>query len=440
MANNVKHINSIKYNKHLTLNDRINIKVLIETNRNQDGSLKRTLNSIADILEKDPTTISKEIKSHATLFSYPTINYVLTSKYCNRCAKKDICKFKESTIGLKGKCEYFERKYCPYTLKFPYVCNGCSKRGCCNYPKRYYEPELSQDLYEKKLKESRVGCILTNDEFDELDRIVSNGLKKGQSISHIAHSNELCVSERTVYNYMNKDYFNASKFDTRRMLRIAHKPRKKPQNSKIMRLAKQHHQYEDYEEFYAKNPDRVLSQWDTVEGRKGGKVILSIKIVSIQFQFYFLLPSKEAKSVVNKLNEIQTIIGLENYKSIFGFALTDNGSEFSDIDGMIADPLTGEIRTDLFFCHTMASYEKGSCERNHELFRYIIPKGKSFNSLDDEKMKIITSHINSLKRKSTDFSTPIDKFYALFGQEILDKLGISKIDPNEVTLNKTVIK
>ena len=52
----------------------------------------------------------------------------------------------------------------------------------------------------------------------------------------------------------------------------------------------------------------------------------------------------------------------------------------------------------------------------------------------------MTSHINSLKRKSTDFSTPIDKFYALFGQEILDKLGISKIDPNEVTLNNTVIK
>ena len=28
------------------------------------------------------------------------------------------------------------------------------------------------------MKKSRVGCILTNDEFDELDRIVSNGLKK----------------------------------------------------------------------------------------------------------------------------------------------------------------------------------------------------------------------------------------------------------------------
>ena len=52
----------------------------------------------------------------------------------------------------------------------------------------------------------------------------------------------------------------------------------------------------------------------------------------------------------------------------------------------------------------------------------------------------MTSHINSLKRKSTDFSTPIDKIYALFGHEILDKLGISKIDPNEITLNNPVIK
>lgn len=70
----------------------------------------------------------------------------------------------------------------------------------------------------------------------------------------------------------------------------------------------------------------------------------------------------------------------------------------------------------------MRSDEKGSCERNHQLLRYIFPKGTPFDDLTQENLDLITSHINSLKRKSTDFSTPIEKFYALFGREILDNL------------------
>ena len=84
--------------------------------------------------------------------------------------------------------------------------------------------------------------------------------------------------------------------------------------------------------------------------------------------------------------------------------------------------------------------EKGSCEKNHELFRYVIPKGHSFNHLNQKQFDLITSHVNSLKRKSTDFSTPIEKFYAFFGKDILDKLNINFIEPNDVILSRELIK
>ena len=127
-------------------------------------------------------------------------------------------------------------------------------------------------------------------------------------------------------------------------------------------------------------------------------------------------------------------------KKIFGIILTDNGSEFTDIDGIMYDPETGELRTDLYFCHPQCSGEKGSCERNHELFRYIVPKGSSFNDYDQTDFNKITSHVNSLKRKSTDYSTPIELFYAFFGREILDKLQISLIEPNSVILSPELLK
>ena len=324
--------------------------------------------------------------------------------------------------------------------KFPYVCNGCHKRGFCNYPKFYYNPLEANDEYKYTLKDSREGSIFTLSEFKQIDEIVSNGLKNGQSVDHIINSNDLPICSKTVYNYLNKGYFTANKLDTHRMVRIKRIERKKTENSKIMRQRKIGHLYEDYLAYQETHMDEILSQWDTVEGKKGGKLILSIKLVKLQIQFYFLLPNKTAKAVVDKINEIQELIGIDAYKQIFGFALTDNGGEFSDVEGISFDPTTGELRTNLFFCHPNRSDEKGSCEKNHELLRYILPKGKSFDNLTQHDLNLIASHVNSLKRKSTDFSTPIEKFYAFFGKEILDKLGISLIEPNNVILKTKLIK
>ena len=106
---------------------------------------------------------------------------------------------------------------------------------------------------------------------------------------------------------------------------------------------------------------------------------------------------------------------------------------------MIANE-NGEIRTNLFFCHPNSSGEKGSCEKDHEILRYILPKGTSFNHLTDDDVNLIMSHTNSYKRKSIGSSSPIELFYAMFGVDILDKLGVSIINPRDVHLKPTLIK
>lgn len=178
---------------------------------------------------------------------------------------------------------------------------------------------------------------------------------------------------------------------------------------------------------------------NTVEGKKGGKVVLSLKVVKVQMQFYFVLADKTADSVVSKLNEIESIIGIENYKKIFRIILTDNGSEFTDVDGMITSPSTGEIRTDLYFCHPHQSGEKGSCENNHELLRYSLPKGKHFDKYDQNSFTKVTSHVNSLIRLSVSYSTPVEMFRVFYGNEILEKIGVSLIPPNEVLLKPELL-
>ena len=64
MANNKKFLTSKKYNKHFDVDERNKIKKIIEDNRDSSGSLTITLNSIGEMLQKDPTTISKEVKKY----------------------------------------------------------------------------------------------------------------------------------------------------------------------------------------------------------------------------------------------------------------------------------------------------------------------------------------------------------------------------------------
>lgn len=438
MATNKKHINSSKYNKALTFEDRISLDKIISTHRNLDGSFKLLLNTVGDMLEKDPTTLSKEVKKRRSQIQ--SKKYCYSGAYCFQCTKNKNCTNKTNVKLLQLKCEDFEQIICKYLKKFPWVCNGCSKHGVCRLPKSYYNPKISQDEYKVTLVNSREGINMTLEEFNVIDQVISTGLSKGQSPAHIIHSNNLPISLSFIYKQLHNGYFTADKFTTHRMLRLRPRAHKRS-NSLILRSEKIGKHYDDFIKTIQDDPSITYAEMDTVIGKKiDSKCILSIHIPKIKFQFYFLLHKKEAQNVVDKLNEIQTIIGLENYKKVFGIILTDNGSEFTDIKGIETEPETGINRTKLYFCHPGASGEKGSCERNHELLRYILTKGTSFEKLTQEDLNKITSNVNSYKRKSTDYSTPLELFRAYFGPEILDKLNISLIEPNLVTLTPDLIK
>ena len=440
MATNTKHKDSIKYGKALTLKDRIDIEKIISTNRERDGSMKITLNTISDMLEKDPTTISKEVKSRRTPLNTSKPVYQYVSHLCKSCKKFTKCEYRETRRNLTGDCEDYEKYICKNLLHFPWVCNGCNKRNICVANKTYYNPIPAQESYEYTLVDSRQGIYMTQKEFEKINKVISAGLKNKQSIEHILHSNDLPICVTPAYSYLHRGYFNADVLDMHRLTYLKGLDGQKPHNSKILQKKKVGRHYDDFLNLIIKDPNLTYTEMDTIEGVKGGKVCLSLKIVKVQLQFYFLMNEKNAACVVSTLNRIQDTIGIDNYKRIFGIILTDNGAEFSDIDGIMYDSKTGELRTELYFCHPQCSGEKGSCERSHELFRYILPKGTSFDKYTQSDFDKITSNVNSLKRKSTDYSTPIELFYAFFGSEILNKLNISLIEPNSVILSQDLLK
>ena len=223
--------------------------------------------------------------------------------------------------------------------------------------------------------------------------------------------------------------------------KVRYKQRKKSCTIyKIDKDCLENRRYEDYKKFIEENPDTPIVEIDTVIGKKGGKVLLTVHFVNCSFMLAFIREHNDAQSVIDIFNDLQEKLGIEKFKELFIVILTDNGSEFSNPTEIEFDMKTGEKRTQIFYCHPSSPYEKGSCEVNHELLRRILPKGTSFNDLNQENINLVMSHINSYKRKKLNNKSPYFMFSSIYGKNTIDKLGIIEIESNEVNLSNNLIK
>ena len=97
-------------------------------------------------------------------------------------------------------------------------------------------------------------------------------------------------------------------------------------------------------------------------------------------------------------------------------------------------------RTHLFYCDPQRSDQKGGCEVTHEMIRRVLPKGTSFDDLDQEDISMMMSHINSYNRKKLNNQSAHQLFSFLNSGEILEKLNIKLIPANEINLTPLLLK
>ena len=196
--------------------------------------------------------------------------------------------------------------------------------------------------------------------------------------------------------------------------------------------------YDDYLEFIKENKDISIVQMDTVEGRKGGKVLLTIHFADTSFMLMFLRDANDSRSVTECFRWVYDAIGSAEYKTLFPVLLTDNGSEFSDPDKI--EIINDEKLTNVFYCYPYSAFLKPEIENNHELIRRIIPKGKSMDKLTQDDIRLIMSHVNSYTRKKLNDHSPFDAFSTRYGFKLIDVLGIEKINPNDIILKPNLLK
>lgn len=222
--------------------------------------------------------------------------------------------------------------------------------------------------------------------------------------------------------------------------KVAYKPRKSPHDSfKVDKSCRIGRTYHDFLTFLAQWPDCPVVQIDSVEGKKGGKVLLTIHFVKSEFMLAFLRERNTAFSVYEIFEKLYWELRPDRFIKIFPVLLTDNGSEFSDPLSIERDA-ENNPRTRVFYCDPSAPFQKGAAENNHEFIRRILPKGTSFDNLTQKDIRLMMDHINSYRRANLGDNSPYEMFRFFYGQDILDALGATFISPNDITLRPELLK
>ncbi len=416
--------NNHEANKHLTYEERNFIEIGLNQGRNYT--------EIAKDISKDRRTIAREIQKHK--FKKKPSNFNGRKNFCERrleCLKFDCDESKEC----------YKEELCEKLRKRPYVCNGCEMKNKCRKIKYYYYAKFANDEYKEQLSKARIGINLSKDEAYDIDTLITPLIKDNQqSIAHVYanHPDEIKFSRTTMYKYVDLGVFSFKNIDLPRKVKYKKRKDGKKQRMRRETAIRQGRKYEDFEDYMKKHKDAKIVEMDTVEGKKGGKVFLTLLFRESKFMLIYLLEHKNMECVEKAFKDLRGRLGLKLYKKLFEVILTDNGSEF--FNPMSIEKEKEEVVSHVFYCDPGASWQKGAIEKNHEYIRYILPKGRSFDELSEEKVNKIKSHINSVSRDSLEGKTPYDIVEPIISKEILLKLGIERINADDVNLSPKLLK
>lgn len=419
-------------------------RVIIEDRLNHGKSLS----DLAEELERSISTIGREVKAHSSLSKSMKNDCALKNNckrhhMCGNPTCSHLCAHCFKKIPCKKSCQDYRSESCAKLKRPPYVCNGCKSARFCSYEQNFYRARNAENETITVRHESNAGFDLTLEQLCAIDRMVSPMLQNGCSVYHVVQTlgDNLPVSESTLRRLIDKGELTARNIDLRSKVKLRPRKRRLMKNEQGLTIRKIGRTWKDYLAYMKEHDDVCTVQMDCVEGSKTSKqVLLTLHWTDIGFQIARLMPSQTADNVVGTLDAIESVVGTEMFLQLFPVILTDNGAEFTDIEGIERSWFDGSIqRTKVFFCEPNRADEKGGCENNHKYIRYIIPKGTDLDQFCQEEIDLCMSHVNSYRRKKILGTSPISIAKTIFPERFLNALGMVEIPSEEVILRPSLL-
>lgn len=409
-----------KYTKHLSLEDRKNIELGII-----EGLSK---SKIAKKINRSPVTISNEIMKHRRIKPRNIFNANSICIHLNECRK------------CLNKCERYEEPSCKRRDRNIGACNSCSDIKTCKLDKYFYYAKKANEAYLYTLVDSRAGVNLDYPELKQIATIMKPLLDKGQTIYQILENHkEITQCSKTLYTYIEmglfKDFgidnFSLKKKVSRRIKSKKLKKRKQPVNY-------EGREYKDYLEYIKAHPLESTTEMDTVYNSQQGPYIQTFIFENTGLMIGFLHKEKTSASMASTLDHLQELLQ-DDYYTHFQLLLTDRGAEFEKFE-LFENDSNNDSRGHIFYCDPQRPDQKPHVENNHNFVRDILPNKRKLDKLTQTDVELMFSHINSVPRANLGGKTPYEVFTYFYGDEVLKKLNIQKIEKDMVTLQPYLLK
>lgn len=400
----------MKIFKQFTLEDRIKLEQLLNGIKITKYETKTyTLSEISTLFNVNRSTILREILRNRTF------KLEFRSITLNKDKNRDINDISNHS------CEYLrEGKY--------KVCNQCIKRKVCvKDPKVLYIAKTADELAKKRLINSRIDKGNTKLNNSKLKKEVQRGLDFNQSKYHISVSLDNEISTSTIYRGIKKGIFKSS---------IKQLKKNKVKKEKVEYVSRQllvkDKEYVDFIEYKRENPRQFVCEVDIVEGSKRcSSSILTLFIEKLQFFLAFKLEESTKYEVRKVFDYLETTLGTNLYKTLFGLILTDRGVQF--LNENITLSIDGKTRRGkIFYCDPGTPTQKPNVENVHRIFRDYVPKGCNVDLIKQEHLNFVVSNMNNMVKKSYFDKTPVELFLERFRVSTLNKLNVLVINKKDV--------
>lgn len=272
-----------------------------------------------------------------------------------------------------------------------------------------YSPNIAQDKY--LLNQTAKGRPLkVGNDFDFVKyverRIIHDKISPCALVGEIRRKN-ICrtiISKTTMYRYIAQGLFmNIS---------MEHLPigiRKKQYRETVIKSAPRGASIEQRPaDIYQR---QIFGHWemDCVLGKQEKSDVLLVLTERLsRYEIIMRMHDKRACSVIRCINKLERRFG-KKFRSVFKSITVDNGSEFSDFNGLERSVYGGK-RTSIYYCHPYSSCERGTNERINRDIRRWIPKGTDIKAVTDRQIQFVADWINSYPREIFGFSTAAERF------------------------------
>ena len=221
-----------------------------------------------------------------------------------------------------------------------------------------------------------------------------------EQISGKFQQKRIHISHETIYKIIRKDKLLGGELYTHCRHKLKH--RKRPVGGERVIIRERVSIHDRPPEA---NGER-FGDWemDTIIGKNEKGAILTLTERKTNFILMENLKSgKKAKELAKAVIRL-----LYPYRNSIHTITTDNGTEFAE-----HKLISQKLGTKVYFADPYSSWQKGAIEHANKLIRQYIPKGSSFDSLNNLKIKEFQHKINLRPRKKFNFDSPKNQFFKL---------------------------